>query len=640
MSETGIDKNHSHSNIIAHFWHLFISLFCVCFISFQLFTAAFWRFPNLIQRSIHAGFCLVLCFILLPASRGNKTSVRPTWFNVLLSLISAFLCIYIVINYDRLMESIGIEAKTYEIIFGILLILLILESARRATGILLPLLTIATIAYTFLGKYIPGYWGHSGFGLQYIVEYLYLGAEGIWGILTGVSATLVAIFIIFGAFLLNTGGAESFMKIALLAGGRTNGGGAKVATVASALFGMLSGSAIANVATTGNFTIPMMKKLGYKNYFAAAVEATASSGGQITPPIMATGAFIMSELTGIPYLRIVLAGIIPAFVFYTCVWVSIDLEARKYQLKKVPANEIPSLGSVFKWNTTGPLFITILVLFTSMLAGHTPTKAGALSVITNLILFFFFTSKISILHKFRAILKAIEAAGHSLIKVASLLFCAQISISMICLSGLGIKISEMIMSASADNVLLALILAAVVCIVLGMGIPSTAAYVLAASVVGPALNMMNVDILAAHMFIFYCAIISCLTPPVCTAVYTASAIAEANWIKVAGVSMRLAIMKYIIPFLFVYRPSILCIFNGWKNIILTVIVTWISAYLFAIGSVGYYRDVIHPIMRLLTLLVAFSIIIPNVYTDIFGIIFMGGFIVWQRFRPKKIIFKN
>ena len=253
-----------------------IGVVCILFTLFQIYTAGFGQYPNMIQRSIHAAFSLVLCFLILPAFKGRPFRGRPSGFNIALASISVFLCIYIVFSYDRLMESIGLEAMPHEVVMGGVMILLVLEAARRATGVMLPILAATTIGYALLGGYIPGTWGHAGFSFQYVIEYLSLGPEGLWGVLTGISATLVAAFIIFGAILLSTGGADSFMKIALLLGGRSYGGAAKVATVASGLFGMLSGAAIANVATTGNFTIPMMKRLGYRDEFAAGVEATAA----------------------------------------------------------------------------------------------------------------------------------------------------------------------------------------------------------------------------------------------------------------------------------------------------------------------------------------------------------------------------
>jgi len=619
------------------FWRWTIGLVCILFTLFQIYTAGFGQYPNMIQRSIHAAFSLVLCYLLLPASKGRPSRGRPSAFNVLLASAAAFLCIYIVFSYDRLMESIGLEAMPHEVVMGGVMILLVLEAARRATGIMLPILAAATIGYALLGGYIPGAWGHAGFSYQYVIEYLYLGPEGLWGTLTGISATLVAAFIIFGAILLTTGGAESFMNIALLLGGRSYGGAAKVATVASGLFGMLSGAAIANVATTGNFTIPMMKRLGYRNEFAGGVEATASSGGQITPPIMGAGAFIMSELISEPYLKIAVSAILPAFLFYACVWISIDLEARKTRLERVPPEDIPSVRAAFNWHSSGPLALTIGVLLASMLMGHTPTKAAFFAILTNLALFMFSRSisKKQFADRCRVLLAGVEQAGRGMVTVVTLLVCAQIVIAMISLTGLGIKLSELIIGASSGSLFLALILAAVVSLIMGMGIPTTAAYVLAASVVGPALSMMGVNLLSAHMFIFYCAILSGLTPPVCTAVFAAATIARADWLKVAAVSIRLAIMKFVIPFFFIYRPSILLI-GHWYNVVETIIVTWMSANLFAIGTVGYYRFRIPMVLRAVILLVALILIIPGMLSDLIGVIFMGGLIAWQRIQSSRL----
>jgi TRAP transporter 4TM/12TM fusion protein len=620
------------------FWHWTISLVCILFVLFQIYTAGFGQYPNMIQRSIHAAFSLVLCFLILPAFKGKPVRSLARGLNTFMALISVVLCLYIVFNYDRLMESLGIEAQPYEVVMGAMVILLILEAARRATGWFLPLIALFSMGYSLLGAYIPGYWGHPGFSFQYVIEYLYLGAEGVWGILTGISATLVAAYIIFGAILLTTGGAASFMKIALLAGGRSYGGAAKVATVASGLFGMLSGSAIANVATTGNFTIPMMKRLGYKEHFAGGVEATASSGGQITPPIMGAGAFIMSELISQPYLKIALAATLPAILFYTCVWVSIDLEARKVDLKRVPHEEIPPPRAVFNWPTSGPLFLTIIVLLTSLFMGHTPTKAAFLAIVTNVFLFLFVNTlnKQAFLDRCKVLLAGVEQAGRGMVTVVSLLVCAQITIAMISLSGMGIKLSELIIGASSGNVLLALILAASVSLILGMGIPTTAAYVLAASVVGPALQMMGVAPLLAHMFIFYCALLSGLTPPVCTAVFAAATIANTKWSKVAVVAIRLAAMKYIIPFFFIYRPSILLV-GRWYNIVETVIVSWMSATLLAVGTVGFYRNPIHPVIRVVLLAAALTLIAPSLVSDLIGVVFMSGLVIWQRLKTKRLV---
>ncbi len=624
--------------LAAVLWRWIIGGVSVVFVLFQIYTAGFGQYPNLIQRSIHAGFGLVLSFLILPGFRRSGRRRNPGFWDVTLSVIAGGLCFYIPPNYDRLMESIGLEAAQYELVMGAALILLVMESARRATGPMLPLIALTGIAYALLGGMIPGSWGHPGFSFQYVIEFLYLGPEGLWGTLTGISATLVAVFIIFGAILLTTGGAESFMKMALVVGGRSHGGAAKVATVASALFGMLSGSAIANVATTGNFTIPMMKRLGYRSSFAGAVEATASSGGQITPPIMGAGAFIMSELISRPYLEIALAACLPALAFYACVWLSIDLEARKENLQRVPPEDIPPLREVLNWKTSGAVGITIAVLLASLFMGHTPTKAAFLAIMINVIIFTFFQPlrRGDLVKRLKELLMGVERAGRGMVTVVSLLVCAQITIAMISLTGFGIKLSDALIGVSGDHIWLALILAAAVSLILGMGIPTTAAYVLAASVVGPALQAMGVNPLSAHMFMFYCALLSALTPPVCTAIFTAASIANAPWLRVAGTSIRLAIMKFIIPFFFIYRPSIL-LMGKWPAVAETIVMTWLSALMFAVGSVGYYRRPISWAPRILILAVGGLLIIPGVYADFIGLAAFTALVAWQRMSKRKAL---
>lgn len=633
------DKNF-HNNTLEILFRYAVGVICVAFVFFQLYTAGFGAYPTLIQRSIHAAFGVGLAFLILPtfarSTMSKGASGLPSLFNVILSIVYVGLCLYIVFNYDRLMTGIGVAGQTHEYIMGILLILLTMEAARRSTGVILPILSAVLIFYAYMGDSIPGYFGHRGFGIDYIIEYLYLGPEGIWGQLTGISATLVAAFIIFGAILLSTGGADAFMKIAIFLGGRSRGGAGKVALVGSGLFGMLSGSAIANVATTGNFTIPMMKRLKYPAHFAGGVEATASSGGQITPPIMGAGAFIMAELTGIQYTTIIIAAALPALLFYICVWVSIDLEARKKELALISPEDIPSAKEVFNWKLTGPVLVTLAVLLGALFMGFSPARAAFVAVITNLGLFLFVNplNKEDFIERCRKVYAGIESAGRAMITVVCLLICAQIAIAVISLTGIGIKMSQLIIGVGAGHLLLSLILAAVVSLILGMGIPTTAAYVLAASVIAPALSMLGVDQLPAHMFIFYCALLSGLTPPVCTAVYTAASIANANWLSVAWVSIRLALMKYILPFFFIYRPEILMI-GSWYAISRTILITIISANLIAIGTVGFYRRNMNVPVRLIAIGIGVMLIYPGFYYDILGLTLFIVLAGWERIREKQ-----
>ncbi|MEX0694040.1 MAG: TRAP transporter fused permease subunit, partial [Rhodospirillales bacterium] len=607
-----------------------------CLVGYHLWTAGFGQFPPLIQRSMHLALGLGIAYLQFSRiDRGEgllKTLARV--LNIGVALITICACIYIVIVEERLSNSFSIIAKPEEMILGVFLSFAILEGARRTTGPFLPLLAIALISYTLFGQFIPGRWGHPGFSGTYVLEYLYLGTEGIWGTVTGLSANLISIFIIFGAFLLATGAGESFMSLAMVAAGRFPGGAAKVATVASALFGMLNGAAVANVATTGNFTIPAMKRLGYRPAFAGAVEATASSGGQITPPIMGAGAFVMAELLSTSYLNVVEAAIIPAFLFFACIWMSIGVEARREGMKTFSSEEIPKLRDVLRWRKVGPLVLTITVMMVSMFAGNTPALAAFYGICTNVVLFMIagpFT-RAGLQEKLAKLSAGVRLASTGIVTIIALLVSAQIALSLIGLSGIGIKLSEQIITVGAGGgMLLSLVLALIVALVLGMGMPTTAAYLLAAAVTVPALIELNVAPLAAHFFVFYGALLSALTPPVCTAVFTAAVIAETHWWPIALTSMRLAVMKYVLPFYFIYRPEILM--NGSaEDIIWVVVAGLLASWLFAISIGGFYINRLPGFVRIVALGVGIGMISGELALDVAGVVVVVAIGVWDRMR--------
>ena len=605
-------------------------------VGYHLWTAGFGQFPPLIQRSMHLALGLGIAYLqFCRVNRDEgllKTLARI--LNIVIAIIAVGACAYIIFVEERLSNSFSIIAKPEEIILGVFLSFAILEGARRTTGPFLPLLAIALISYTLFGQHIPGRWGHPGFSGTYVLEYLYLGTEGIWGTVTGLSANLISIFIIFGAFLLATGAGESFMSLAMIAAGRFPGGAAKVATVASALFGMLNGAAVANVATTGNFTIPAMKRLGYRPAFAGAVEATASSGGQITPPIMGAGAFVMAELLSTSYLNIVEAAIIPAFLFFACIWMSIGVEARRENMRTFTPEEIPPLREVLRWNKIGPLVVTITVMMASMFAGNTPALAAFYGICTNVVLFMFagpFTLS-GLLEKLAKLAAGVRLASTGIVTIIALLVSAQIALSLIGLSGVGIKLSEQIITVGAGGgMLLSLVLALIVALVLGMGMPTTAAYLLAAAVTVPALIELNVAPLAAHFFVFYGALLSALTPPVCTAVFTAAVIAETHWWPIALTSMRLAVMKYVLPFYFIYRPEILM--NGSaEDIIKVVVAGLLAAWLFAISIGGFYINQLPGFVRIVALAFGIGMISGELIIDVLGVVVVIVIGVWDRKR--------
>ncbi len=601
-------------------------------VGFQIYTSGFGQLAPLSQRCLHVGITLTLCYLFFTGLVEKADGARKPFDVCMHVAIAAFVCfatMYIFVNEERLTTGFLFKITTFEKFLGIGLTLAVIEAARRTTGLALPILAVISIGYTLFGDLIPGKWGHPGFSIDYLFEHLYLGTEGIWGLVTGISATLVAAFIILGAFLLATGAADGFMDLSVAVAGRSMGGAAKVATFSSALFGMLNGSAVANVATTGNFTIPAMKRLGYRKEFAAAVEACASSGGQITPPIMGAGAFIMAELLGVPYTTVMLAAIIPAFLFFTCIWISIDTEARKEELKTFKDDEIVPLREVLTWNKTGIIGVTATVIMGSMLLGHTPTLAAFYGICANVGLYLFHGKfdKESLAKKFSVLIEGARLSAKGIMAVLPLLICAQIALSLVGLTGFGVKLSEQIISVGTGfGMFPGLCLTLVVALVLGMGIPTTAAYLLASAVTVPALSELGVDPLAAHFFVFYGALLASLTPPVCTSVFTAAVIADAKWLPVSIESIKLAAMKFVLPFFFIYRPEVLMT-GAPYHIAWDVVVGILTSIAFAYGFGGFIRKPISLPLRLLLIGAGFWMIAGDIVSDAVAAAVLIGLVV-------------
>ncbi len=607
----------------------FASVMAILLTFFQLYTSFVGAFPNLIQRSIHIGFVFVLAFTLYPASVRRSPKGRFSIPDLLMMILGVVACTYVVLNYDRIMLEPGVSG-VWDLILGILATLLVLEMTRRILSWILPLMAILAILYAYLGPYLPEAFAHRGFGLSYIVETLYLSPAGLWGIVTGVSATVVAGFLIFGSILYYTGGGEIFVDLAKGIAGRSYGGPAKVSCISSALFGTISGSAVANVVVDGIFNIPLMKRLGYRADFAAAVEATASTGGQIMPPVMGAGAFIMAELIGTPYLKIALAAAIPALLYYVGVTGSVHFEAKKSNLQRIPRDLIPSIRKTIP--KSAPLFVPVIVLIYLMVQGYDPTTAVFWAIVVSVGMYFLpLRSAAHFLEKGRNMLSALEAGGRSIVLVAALCACAQIIIGMFNLSGLGIKISEMIIGLSAGIKFLALFFTMVVCLILGMGIPTTAAYVLAASVAGPALVKLGLTPLAAHLFVFYFAIISAITPPVCAAVYVAVAIAGSNFLRTGWLAVRMGLAGFIAPYLFVYRPEVLLVGSPWE-ILWSSLVTSLAILALAGAVIGYFGSKSRWYETLALYVGAGLLIKPGLVTDFMGIILVGTLFLIQKRR--------
>ena len=507
--------------------------------------------PALVSRPIH--MALALPWILIHAAR----TPYQRWSGWGLTVLGVAACAYIAFNEEALSSQYGFIDTHFQMLIGIFLIALALEAARRAIGWPLPLVALTAVAYAVFGEYIPGQFGHPGFPLQSFVGTLTIAEGGLWGSLTGVSVGVVAIFVIFGA-VLNAGEAgRGFMNLASACAGRLTGGAAKVSVISSALMGSISGSASANVASTGAITIPSMVRLGYPRSLAGGVEAVASSGGQIMPPLMGAGAFVMVELTGTPYTQIMAAAMLPAFLYFATVWMGINAFATRHDLRPMAAVDQPSGKEV----AITSLFFAVpfvLLLERIFLGGYTPQYAASVAIFAGMLLLFFDVTLSFSLRGFAArMVEAMVTAGRQVAVIGAIIICASLVIGVLSMTGLGVKITSGILSLSNEMLWPALLLTALACLILGMEVPTTAAYVICVSVAGPALTSLGLEPLQAHLFVFWYALLSTITPPVCGGVFIAAGMVGENWLKVAGKAMALGIGLYLIPLAMVANPDVI-----------------------------------------------------------------------------------
>ncbi|MCJ7830684.1 MAG: TRAP transporter fused permease subunit, partial [Desulfobacterales bacterium] len=523
----------------------FIFWVSTLFVVFHLVTPVYAFLPNMRERAIHLGLAFVLIFL----GRARQQQPLQRLLDAALSALGLGLCLYVVVAYHHILEQYGTAEGPLQVLMGFALVALVLEAARRAVRPALPLIALIFLLYAIFGHWVPGNYGHPEYSLETVSSALFLTTGGIWGQLLGVSANIIAIFVFLGAFIVYSGGGDGFMKIAIRLAGRYSGGPAKVATISSALFGSISGSASANVASTGAFTIPMMKRLGYSPSLAAAVEAVASTGGQIMPPIMGAGAFVMAELIQTPYLTIAASAALPAVLYFATVGLGIHFYCRKRGYSGLPPEEIPG------WRETARasafFLIPFAVLSYWLVRRYTPQYAAFWAVLSTLLLTFFDTTwHVDLPAVWPRYKQAIVTGARQAAVIAAICGCAQIVVATIAFTGIGIKFSTSIMSLSRNNLLLALVLTGITSTLLGMEVPTTAAYIVAVVVSGPVLVDLGVPAIAAHLFVFYLAILSAITPPVCGAVFIAAGMAEADWVRTAGVALKLAFGLFLLPFLF------------------------------------------------------------------------------------------
>ena len=602
---------------------------------YQLYTAGVAALTALVQRSIHLGAILSLTFLLKPAFsklRKDKFSFALflDWILVALSIYCTF---YICNNLTAIFERQG-DWLFQDKIVSIIGTLLVLEACRRVIGFIMTAICAMSIVYAMFGTYMPELIIHKGYSIERIATTLWLTTEGIFGLPIGVAATFVFVFVLFGAILETTGGGAFFIDLAYALTGRFSGGPAKAAVVASGFMGSISGSAIGNVVATGSFTIPMMKKVGYRSHVAGAIEAAASTGGQLMPPIMGAGAFLMAEFTNTSYLTIIKVALVPAIMYYLTVLIFVHYEAEKFGLKGQPKESLPRVMTVIK---NGLHFIIpVLILIYVLVSNYSPMMAGFIAVVSTLSISIIANfirwalnnkNKTSLIgfgvSEFKLIIKALENGAKNAVMVSVACAAAGIIVGMISLTGMGLKFSSLVLDLSYGIKALAILLIGAASLVLGMGLPVTASYIVLATLAGPALMDMGVPIMVAHMIVFWYSQDANVTPPVSLASFAGAAIAKANPMKTAFTSWKLAKGLYIIPIVMAYRP-LLGMGDNYEllhwEVMLTMITTTLGLVAFASAIERYFLRKATLFETLLFWLAAIGLFWPEYWADVAGLI--------------------
>ncbi len=608
-------------------YNLFILVISMVFVIYHLFLPVYAFLPNMRERSIHLGLAIILIFM----GSFGKGGVFKKFIDVLATLSGVFICGYVFVKYFEIIDQYGIAESTLQVAMGVVLVVIILEMARRAVRPTLPIIALFFLIYLMLGHHIPGDYGHPKYSFHTMVSSLFLTTGGLWGQLLGVSSNIIAIFVFLGAFIVSSGGGNGFMKISMRIAGKYSGGPAKVSAISSALFGSISGSASANVASTGSFTIPMMKRLGYKSEMAAAVEAVASTGGQIMPPIMGAGAFVMAELVQVPYLTVAAAALLPACLYFSAVCFGIHFFSKKMGYEGLSKENIPTWKETIKASLF--FLIPFCILAYWLIQKYTPQYAAFWALISTFFISFFNENwhidlKL-IWPKYR---EAIITGARQASVIASICVCAQIIISVIAVTGVGVKFTNSMLSITGDSFFLSLLLIGLTSIILGMEVPTTAAYIVAVVVGGPVLAELGVPLLGAHMFIFYLAILSAITPPICGAIFIASGMADANWVDTAKLGLKFGFAAFLLPFLFVYEPSLLLIGTPIDSIF-AFSKGFLSVVFLSAGLIGFLSYKLKVIFRIIIIVSGCMLLHSNLYVN--GLAFLLGISIWVLTNYKK-----
>ncbi len=600
---------------------LLITIIGIAVSIYYLYSAYYGALSPLQQRGILLFATLFIGFALYTL-KGKKRALEKERVPIYDTAISILLLIsgvyfFFSVSPSKVLNRGVWGPTTFELVFGIVIVVLILELTRRSVGMPIVIVALLFLGYALFGPYLPGDLNHKGYTLFDLSEYLFWTTEGVFSIPLGACATFVIVFIIFGAFLDKLGGGEFFIRLAYSLAGHIKGGPALTSVISSALMGMISGSSVSNVVTTGTFTIPLMKKTGYRPLFAAAVEAVASTGGQFMPPVMGVAAFVMADMTDIPYWKIALSAFIPAFLYFLSIGIMVYLEADKEGLEGIPKSETPPF-----WKTLGeglhliiPIFILVYEL---MILKASPSKAGVYTVMATMI--------VGILEKYiknryipwREILDALKTGTMIMVPVVAASATAGLVIGIVSLTGLGVFFSKVIIQIAHGNLLGTLVLSMIACIILGMGVPTTAAYIITSILTVPVIIKLGIGLLPAHLFVLYFAVLSFITPPVALSAYAASGIAGTNAMKTGYMAWKLGLAGFFVPFMFVFNPALLLQGNIIDITIYTVI-AMVGISLLAISLEGWYKERLPLFVRILIFILVLTLIKPNIFMNLLSL---------------------
>jgi len=607
---------------------------------FQLYTGAFGQFTAYIQRTVHLGFALTLIFLLYPARKGEKRNTIP-WYDIILIILAIVVTSYWPLFYETLVQQVG-TISTVQMVIGSVAILLVLEAARRAVGLPITIIAGAFIAYALFGPQMPGLFAHRGLSIHQLVDSMFFTTEGILGTPLQVSSTYIFLFLLFGAFLVQTGVGNYFNDLAITIAGKRTGGPAKVAIFSSALQGTISGSSVANTVTTGSYTIPMMRRLGYDRNFAGAVEAAASTGGQIMPPIMGAAAFLMIEFASESYLNIAKAALIPAFLYFAGIWIMTHLEAKRMGLRGLPADQIPKYKVVLK---KIHLLLPILVIVVLLFKGFSIERTALFGILSTIVVSMFLKETRINFTKF---IDALTSGARTALGVASATAAAGIIVGVVTKTGLGLKMGNTLISIAGSispniqvQLMLTLFFTMLTSLILGMGSPTTANYIITSTIALPAILALNdllpvaIPVLAGHMFVFYFGIVADITPPVALAAFAATGISKGDPIRTGFNASKLAIAAFIIPYMFVLEPALLMIDTNILEVTFILISAIIGMIAIGAGMIGYWYTSLHWVERIISTIAGLLLIYPGLYTDAFGLVIFVTMLIMQVAKEKR-----